>query len=180
MAEHPDIKAMENEICRLQQEISRLHLLLDQAGISYEQPPAQEGTQDTVLPVLITEAHLYHGCPSAAACGVRQAAFLCFRAACATPCEEARGRNHRRFRPVDLPLKIFFIGDQPNASFVLAIRPLLHKRIQDRATVRLMLRSREYAGYTVSFKTYSKSYKLKKRLHTDPANLLLIPNTQEA
>lgn len=47
-------------------------------------------------------------------------------------------------------------------------------------TVRLMLRSREYAGYTVSFKTYSKSYKLKKRLHTDPANLLLIPNTQEA
>ena len=57
MAEHPDIKAMENEICRLQQEISRLHLLLDQAGISYEQPPVHEETQDTVLPVPITEAH---------------------------------------------------------------------------------------------------------------------------
>lgn len=57
MAKHPDIKAMENEICRLQQEVSRLHLLLDQAGISYEQPPVQEETQDTVLPVLITEAH---------------------------------------------------------------------------------------------------------------------------
>ena len=57
MAEHPDIKAMENEICRLQQEISRLHLLLDQAGISYEQPPVHEETQDTVLPVQITEAH---------------------------------------------------------------------------------------------------------------------------
>ena len=57
MAEYPDIKAMENEICRLQQEISRLHLLLDQAGISYEQPPVQEGVQDAVLPVPITEAH---------------------------------------------------------------------------------------------------------------------------
>ena len=57
MAEHPDIKAMENEICRLQQEISRLHLLLDQAGISYEQPPVQEETQDRVLSVPITEAH---------------------------------------------------------------------------------------------------------------------------
>jgi len=57
MAEHPDINAMENEICRLQQEISRLHLLLDQAGISYEQPPVHEETQDAVLPVPITEAH---------------------------------------------------------------------------------------------------------------------------
>ena len=57
MAEHPDIKAMENEICRLQQEISRLHLLSDQAGIGYELPPAPEETQDTVLPKPITEAH---------------------------------------------------------------------------------------------------------------------------
>lgn len=57
MAEHPDIKAMENQICRLEQEISRLHLLLDQAGISYEQPPVHEENQDTVLPVTITDAH---------------------------------------------------------------------------------------------------------------------------
>ena len=57
MVEHPDIKAMENEICQLQQEISRLHLLLDQAGISYEQPPVHEENQDTVLPVTITDAH---------------------------------------------------------------------------------------------------------------------------
>ena len=57
MAEHQDIKAMENEICQLQQEISRLHLLLDQAGISYEQPPVHEENQDTVLPVTITDAH---------------------------------------------------------------------------------------------------------------------------
>ncbi|MBQ9252073.1 MAG: hypothetical protein IJ188_05510 [Clostridia bacterium] len=57
MAEYPDIKAMENEICRLQQEISRLHLLLDQAGISYEQPSVQEETQDTVLPILLTSSN---------------------------------------------------------------------------------------------------------------------------
>ncbi len=46
---------MENEICRLKQEISRLHLLVDQAGISYEQPPVQEKTKDAVLRVPITE-----------------------------------------------------------------------------------------------------------------------------
>ncbi len=57
MVEHPDIKAMENEICRLQQEIKRLHLLLDQAGIGYELPSAPKETQDTVLLKLITEAH---------------------------------------------------------------------------------------------------------------------------
>ena len=57
MTDHPDIKAMENEICRLQLEISRLHLLLDQAGVCYEQPTMQEETQDTVLPVPITQEH---------------------------------------------------------------------------------------------------------------------------
>ena len=57
MLEYYDNKGMENEICRLQQEISRLHLLLDQAGISYEQPHLQEEHQDTVLPVTITEEH---------------------------------------------------------------------------------------------------------------------------
>ena len=47
-------------------------------------------------------------------------------------------------------------------------------------SVRKILRSREYTGCTVNFKTYSKSYKLKKRLKNDPENTLLIPDTQEA
>ena len=47
-------------------------------------------------------------------------------------------------------------------------------------TVRMMLRHKEYAGYTVNFKTYSKSYKLKKRLTNSPESILEIPGTQEA
>ena len=47
-------------------------------------------------------------------------------------------------------------------------------------TVRMILRLKEYAGYTVNFKTYSKSYKLKKRLANSPENILEIPDTQEA
>ena len=57
MPDYSDRAALESEICRLQQEISRLHLLLDQAGINYEQTSIQEATQDTVLPIPITEAH---------------------------------------------------------------------------------------------------------------------------
>ena len=44
----------------------------------------------------------------------------------------------------------------------------------------MILRLKEYAGYTVNFKTYSKSYKLKKRLANSPENILEIPDTQEA
>ena len=47
-------------------------------------------------------------------------------------------------------------------------------------TVRMILRHKEYAGYTVNFKTFSKSYKLKKRLPNSPENILEIPDTQEA
>lgn len=47
-------------------------------------------------------------------------------------------------------------------------------------TVRKILRSKEYTGCTINFKTYSKSYKLKKRLLNAPENILEIPNTQEA
>ena len=47
-------------------------------------------------------------------------------------------------------------------------------------TVRMILRLKEYAGYTVNFKTYSKSYKLKKRLANSPENILETPDTQEA
>ena len=38
----------------------------------------------------------------------------------------------------------------------------------------------EYTGCTVNFKTYSKSYKLKKRLHNAPENQRIFPNTQPA
>ena len=37
----------------------------------------------------------------------------------------------------------------------------------------------EYTGCTVNFKTYSKSYKLKKRLPNDPENMFIMPDTQE-
>lgn len=47
-------------------------------------------------------------------------------------------------------------------------------------SVRKILRSKEYTGCTISFKTYSKSYKLKERLLNAPENTLEIPNTQEA
>ena len=38
----------------------------------------------------------------------------------------------------------------------------------------------EYTGCTVNFKTYSKSHKLKKRLHNAPENQRIFPNTQPA
>ena len=57
MSNQSDRAKLENEICRLQQEISRLHLLLDQAGISYELPHAEETAQDTIESVPITDDH---------------------------------------------------------------------------------------------------------------------------
>ena len=38
----------------------------------------------------------------------------------------------------------------------------------------------EYTGCTCNFKTYSKSYKLKKRIPNDPENMFIVPDTQEA
>ena len=38
----------------------------------------------------------------------------------------------------------------------------------------------EYTGCTCNFKTYSRSYKLKKRLPNKPENMLVFPDTQEA
>ena len=38
----------------------------------------------------------------------------------------------------------------------------------------------EYTGCTVNFTTYSKSHKLKKRLHNAPENQRIFPNTQPA
>ena len=56
-ASSAQICQLENEICRLQQENSRLRLLLDQAGICYGQTTQKEDVQETVAPVPITEAH---------------------------------------------------------------------------------------------------------------------------
>ena len=39
---------------------------------------------------------------------------------------------------------------------------------------------REYTGCTCNFKTYSKSYKLKKRIPNEPENMFYLPDTQEA
>ena len=57
MPDQSDRAILENEICRLQQEISRLHLLLDEAGICYDPPHVEEEPCDTIAPVRITEEH---------------------------------------------------------------------------------------------------------------------------
>lgn len=57
MPDQTDRAALENEICRLRQEIRRLHLLLDEAGICYDLPKMEAEAQDTVAPVPITEEH---------------------------------------------------------------------------------------------------------------------------
>ncbi len=38
----------------------------------------------------------------------------------------------------------------------------------------------EYTGCVCNFKTYSKSYKLKKRIQNDTEDMFIVPNTQEA
>lgn len=48
------------------------------------------------------------------------------------------------------------------------------------STITHMLASIEYTGCTCNFKTYSKSYKLKKRLPNDPENMYILEDTQEA
>ncbi len=48
----------------------------------------------------------------------------------------------------------------------------------DESTVAAMLRRVEYTGCTCNFKTYSKSYKLKKRLPTPPEDRVVRPGTQ--
>ena len=50
----------------------------------------------------------------------------------------------------------------------------------DPKSVAGILERPEYTGCTVNFKTYSKSYKLKKRLHNAPENQRIFPNTQPA
>ena len=47
-------------------------------------------------------------------------------------------------------------------------------------TVVSFLERVEYAGCACNFKTFSKSYKLKKRYHNAPENMAVFPNTQEA
>ena len=48
------------------------------------------------------------------------------------------------------------------------------------ATVCAILERIEYTGCTCNFKTYSKSYKLKKRIHNKPEDMVITENTQEA
>lgn len=43
-----------------------------------------------------------------------------------------------------------------------------------------ILERQEYTGCTCNFKTYSKSYKLKKRIPNAPEDMFYLPNTQEA
>ena len=43
-----------------------------------------------------------------------------------------------------------------------------------------ILERQEYTGCTCNFKTYSKSYKLKKRIPNEPENMFIVPDTQEA
>ena len=50
----------------------------------------------------------------------------------------------------------------------------------DPKSVAGILERPEYTGCTVNFKTYSKSHKLKKRLHNVPENQRISPNTQPA
>lgn len=50
----------------------------------------------------------------------------------------------------------------------------------DPKSVAGILERQEYTGCTVNFKTYSKSHKLKKRLHNAPENQRVFPNTQPA
>lgn len=50
----------------------------------------------------------------------------------------------------------------------------------DPKSVAGILEHLEYTGCTVNFKTYSKSHKLKKRLHNVPENQRIFPNTQPA
>lgn len=48
------------------------------------------------------------------------------------------------------------------------------------STVVAVLERMEYTGCTCNFKTYSKSYKLKKRIPNKPEDMYIIPDTQEA
>ena len=47
-------------------------------------------------------------------------------------------------------------------------------------TVRNMLSNQIYCGDTVNFKTYTKSYKLKKRIKNSPENMRVFKDTHEA
>lgn len=60
-------------------------------------------------------------------------------------------------------------------------KPLPEKSYQwSPKSVAGILERPEYTGCTVNFKTYSKSHKLKKRLHNAPENQRIFPNTQPA
>ena len=47
-------------------------------------------------------------------------------------------------------------------------------------TIITMLNTQEYCGDVINFKTYSKSYKNKKRIHNDPENWVIFKDVHEA
>ena len=47
------------------------------------------------------------------------------------------------------------------------------------STITLLLYQQEYCGDVLNFKTYSKSYKNKKRIHNDPENWVVFQNVHE-
>ena len=47
------------------------------------------------------------------------------------------------------------------------------------STITHLLYHQEYCGDVLNFKTYSKSYKNKKRIHNDPENWVVFPNVHE-
>ncbi len=57
-------------------------------------------------------------------------------------------------------------------------RELLTKYAQDHGYTNLKILVDD--GYTCNFKTYSKSYKLKKRIPNNPEDMFIVPDTQEA
>ena len=145
MDESTHIKQMEDEICRLEQENTRLRLLLDQAGICYEHPVREEDARDTVMPVQITEAHaallysVFKGRKDVySKRGVRKDGGSTYFTQCdnfwkAGICPKQAGLkvkcmecSHRRWTPLSKrALMNHLIGKKPDGSDVIGIYPLL-------------------------------------------------------
>ena len=145
MDESTHIKQLEDEICRLEQENTRLRLLLDQAGICYEHPVREEDARDTVMPVQITEAHaallysVFKGRKDVySKRGVRKDGGSTYFTQCdnfwkAGICPKQAGLkvkcmecSHRRWTPLSKrALMNHLIGKKPDGSDVIGIYPLL-------------------------------------------------------
>lgn len=109
--------------------------------------------------------------------------------------EMDRGRESRRnrkadFQPVHCRERPMQITKLLTAEHVFTVKthyaqwdgkPLPEKPYKwSPKSVAGILERPEYTDCTVNFKTYSKSHKLKKRLHNAPENQRIFPNTQPA